>query len=109
MNLQKKTLTIKKILGMVENSSREWLIGSHISPTLLVDKHVLSGVFMSHGDNEQPKRKRGFTSVALQWIAERLRRSDQIKTELQEGKYQVDTTKVAEALVSHEENRNNLN
>jgi anti-sigma28 factor (negative regulator of flagellin synthesis) len=73
------------------------------------EKRTKIGANMSQGDNEKPQRKRGFTSVALQWIAERLRRSDQIKTELADGTYKVDSAKVAEALVNKEEGRSHHN
>jgi anti-sigma28 factor (negative regulator of flagellin synthesis) len=52
-------------------------------------------------NNDQPKpRKRGITSVALGWLAERLRRVQQIKEELANGAYQVDNERVAAAIVS---------
>lgn len=52
-------------------------------------------------NNNQPTqgRKRGLTSVALQWIAEKMRRTERIKEELQRGTYQVDSSKVAEAIL----------
>ena len=48
------------------------------------------------------KGKRGLTSVTLQWIAEKLRRTTQIKEELQRGTYRVDSNKIAEAILNGE-------
>ena len=59
---------------------------------------------MSNDDaNKQPApRRRGLTSVTLQWIAEKLRRAEKIKDELNRGTYQVDTSKVAKAILNGE-------
>jgi anti-sigma28 factor (negative regulator of flagellin synthesis) len=56
---------------------------------------------MSDGDtvNSQKPRKRGLTEVTLGWLAERLRKTESIKTKLAEGSYEVDTRKVAKAIV----------
>lgn len=56
---------------------------------------------MSEGDNNcnKPARRRGLTSVTLEWIAEKFRRADKIKQELAQGSYRVDTDKVAKAIV----------
>jgi Anti-sigma-28 factor, FlgM len=50
-------------------------------------------------------RKRGLTSVTLQWLAEKFRRAQRIKSELSNGKYQVDTDKVARAILNTEGER----
>jgi anti-sigma28 factor (negative regulator of flagellin synthesis) len=57
---------------------------------------------MNDENNNQPKqgRKRGLTSVALQWLAEKMRRTERIKEELQRGTYQVDSSKIAEAILN---------
>jgi anti-sigma28 factor (negative regulator of flagellin synthesis) len=57
---------------------------------------------MDDQENKQPKegRKRGLTSVALQWLAEKMRRTERIKEELQRGTYQVDSDKVAQAILN---------
>ena len=59
---------------------------------------------MDDNNSQQPKpaRKRGLTSVTLQWIAEKLRRTAQIKEELERGTYRVDSNKVAEAILNGE-------
>jgi anti-sigma28 factor (negative regulator of flagellin synthesis) len=57
---------------------------------------------MNDDNNNKPKqeRKRGLTSVALQWLAEKMRRTERIKEELQRGTYQVDSSKIAEAILN---------
>jgi anti-sigma28 factor (negative regulator of flagellin synthesis) len=45
-------------------------------------------------------RRRGLTSLTLQWIAEKLRRTAQIKEALERGTYRVDSNKVAEAILN---------
>ena len=57
---------------------------------------------MDGKENKQPKegRKRGLTSVALQWLADKMRRTQRIKEELQRGTYQVDSNKIAEAILN---------
>lgn len=53
-----------------------------------------------NNNQQKPGRKRGLTSVALQWIADKMRRTERIKEELQRGTYQVDSSKVAEAILN---------
>lgn len=53
-------------------------------------------------NNKECGRKRGLTSVTLQWIAEKLRRTTQIKEALERGTYRVDSNKVAEAILNGE-------
>jgi len=45
-------------------------------------------------------RKRSLTSLSLQWIAERMRKTERIKAEIAAGKYSVSSADVAESLVS---------
>lgn len=56
---------------------------------------------MSDGSSNSQKtpRRRGLTSLTLEWLAEKLRRAEQIKGAVQQGTYQVDSSKVAKALV----------
>jgi anti-sigma28 factor (negative regulator of flagellin synthesis) len=49
--------------------------------------------------NGKPPRRRGLTSLTLQWLSEKLRRTDKIKQELSSGTYQVDSAKVAQAMI----------
>jgi anti-sigma28 factor (negative regulator of flagellin synthesis) len=53
-----------------------------------------------HNNQPKPARKRGLTSVALQWLAEKMRRTERIKEELERGTYQVDSSKIAEAILN---------
>jgi anti-sigma28 factor (negative regulator of flagellin synthesis) len=52
--------------------------------------------------NELKPRRRGLTSVTLQWLAEKVRRAQKIKTDLQRGTYEVDSSKVAKAILTGE-------
>jgi anti-sigma28 factor (negative regulator of flagellin synthesis) len=56
---------------------------------------------MDQSGNQKPPRKKGLTSLTLQWIAEKLRRATQIKEELSNGTYKVDSAKVAQAIVDN--------
>jgi anti-sigma28 factor (negative regulator of flagellin synthesis) len=56
---------------------------------------------MSDDTNEKKMpRRRGLTSVTLQWLAEKLRRAEKIKDALNRGTYEVDTSKVAKAILT---------
>jgi anti-sigma28 factor (negative regulator of flagellin synthesis) len=57
---------------------------------------------MNDNNSNPPKegRKRGLTSVALQWLADKMRRTERIKEVLQRGTYQVDSSKIAEAILN---------
>lgn len=48
----------------------------------------------------KPPRRKGLTSLTLQWIAEKLRRKEKIIEELSNGTYEVDSDKIARALVN---------
>lgn len=58
---------------------------------------------MSENNNDQkPPRRRGLTSVTLQWLAEKLRRAEKIKDALDRGTYEIDSSKVAKAILTGE-------
>jgi anti-sigma28 factor (negative regulator of flagellin synthesis) len=57
---------------------------------------------MSESEQTVKPRKRSLTSVTLQWLAERMRRSERIKAQVSEGTYQVDSAKVAASIVNEE-------
>jgi anti-sigma28 factor (negative regulator of flagellin synthesis) len=61
---------------------------------------------MSENNDLKQARKKGITSLTLQWIAEKLRRTNKIKEELSNGTYQVDSSKVAKAIVTANEKGN---
>ncbi len=52
----------------------------------------------AQNNDQKPTRRRGLTSLTLEWLAEKLRRAERIKGALQEGTYQVDSGKVAKAI-----------
>ena len=59
---------------------------------------------MTDLNNPEKPRKRSLTSVTLQWLAERMRRSERIKTEISDGTYQIDSAKIAASIVNEERN-----
>jgi hypothetical protein len=54
----------------------------------------------SEGNSQKPPRRKGLTSLTLQWLADKLRRTDKIREELSQGTYQVDSSKVAQAMMA---------
>jgi hypothetical protein len=61
---------------------------------------------MSDTNNTKAPRKRGLTSLTIQWLAEKFRRAEKIKEELSQGTYQVDSDKVAQAIIENSSNSN---
>ena len=55
---------------------------------------------MDQNSNADKPRKRSLTEVTLGWIAERIRKTEKIKAELQTGAYKVDSQKVASAILN---------
>jgi anti-sigma28 factor (negative regulator of flagellin synthesis) len=64
---------------------------------------------MSDTNNPNPPRKRGLTSLTIQWLAEKFRRAEKIKEELSQGTYQVDSDKVAKAIIDNNSLGSNSN
>jgi len=62
---------------------------------------------MSDAENTPPGggRRRSLTSITLNWIAERMRRAEQIKEQLDSGSYKVESAKVAAALLNRDGRR----
>jgi anti-sigma28 factor (negative regulator of flagellin synthesis) len=67
--------------------------------TVTVGKKDQNSMNDNSTSNPRQPRRRGLTSMTLQWIADKLRRTDRIKEELSAGTYQVDSAKVAQAMV----------
>jgi len=50
----------------------------------------------------KPPRRKGLTSLTLEWLAEKFRRTERIKEALNKGTYEVDSSKVAQAMINSE-------
>lgn len=50
----------------------------------------------------KPTRKRSLTDITLGWIADRLRRAEKIKEQVQSGTYKVNNDKVAASILNEE-------
>jgi anti-sigma28 factor (negative regulator of flagellin synthesis) len=57
---------------------------------------------MSEEQQEPQKKKRSLTELTLGWIADRLRKSDELKQSIESGNYSVDSKKIAQSIVSKE-------
>ena len=55
-----------------------------------------------NGEGNNSSRPRSLTSLTLQWFAERMRKLDRIKEKVSAGEYDVESSKVAAALVEGE-------
>ena len=53
-------------------------------------------------NNVAAPRKRSLTEITLGWIAERVRRAETIKSQLESGSYKVDSNKIANAIANGE-------
>lgn len=53
-------------------------------------------------ENSPLKRGRRVTDIALQWLAQRLRKSEEIKRQVSSGSYSVDSSKVAASIINEE-------
>ena len=56
----------------------------------------------NNSNNSGAPRKRSLTEITLGWIAERMRRAETIKSQLETGSYKVDSTKIASAIANGE-------
>lgn len=45
-------------------------------------------------------RKRSLTEITLGWLAERMRKAETIKAQLENGKYKIDSDKIANAIAN---------
>lgn len=60
---------------------------------------------MDAGNNDKKPRRRGLTELTLGWIAERFRKAERIKEQLEKGEYQVDSESVAKSLTTESPER----
>lgn len=51
-------------------------------------------------NNNQQPRKRSLTEITLGWLAERVRKAEKIKAEVAKGSYEIDSKKVASAIIN---------
>lgn len=50
-----------------------------------------------------PQKKRSLTSISLGWLAEKLRKCERIKSELNSGTYKVDSAAIAQSITNADE------
>ena len=62
----------------------------------------MSESFSNDGGEPPKKRKRGLTSITLGWIAERLRKAEKIKEQVNSGSYELDSNKVAASILNED-------
>ncbi len=60
---------------------------------------------MNPSEPKKNPRKRSMTSVALNWLTERMRRAEELKQAVSSGTYKVPTAEVARKLVTPEEDQ----
>ncbi len=63
---------------------------------------VLNRYYMQESNIEKP-RKRSLTDITLGWLAERLRKAEKIKADIQSGAYQIDSQKIASAILNEKD------
>ena len=55
------------------------------------------------GDTQDtPPRKRRVTDIALKWLAQRLRKSQEIKQQVADGTYDVNSERIAASIMNEE-------
>ena len=77
----------------------------HNSNTILNLDKILEEAGITPETPRTPQRggRRSPTMLKLQWLAERVRRCERIKSEIAEGSYRVDSRDVARALLNVDE------
>ena len=55
-----------------------------------------------NGHNSPMPRKRSLTSLTLDWLAEKLRRTERLRKEISGGQYKVESEKIAQAILTRE-------
>ena len=56
--------------------------------------------FMKNDESGTSRPSRSLTSLTLGWIADKLRKAELIKKQIADGKYQIDSEKVAAAILN---------
>jgi anti-sigma28 factor (negative regulator of flagellin synthesis) len=54
---------------------------------------------MANEGTNVPQRKRSFTSLTLNWIADRVRHTQELKEKIASGAYKVDSKTIAASIV----------
>lgn len=55
--------------------------------------------YMDEKETPTPPKKRSLTSLTLGWIAERVRRAEELKEKVRSGSYNINSSSIAKALV----------
>lgn len=53
-------------------------------------------------ESEKPRRKRSLTSVTLEWLAEKIRIKERIRSQVESGTYNVNSSDIAKAIINDE-------
>ena len=62
----------------------------------------MSDSFSDDSGAPKKKRKRGITSITLGWLAERVRKAERIKEQVNSGSYDLDSEKVAASILNED-------
>lgn len=68
----------------------------------MTDEKEKSGCSACDAVDTFKKRVRGITSMSLDWLAERFRKTEKVKEKLAEGNYTVDSDAIAKAILNDE-------
>ncbi len=52
----------------------------------------------------KPMRRKGITSLTLGWLADRVRRAEEIKAQVASGAYKINSSNIAASILNQEKN-----